>query len=195
MIAKSIGSNGSDHARGRWKLAPALALARASCADTASMIVPDNGVCMDYFKVGREWLDYNDHMNVAFYLKAFDDASDRLTAVAGMGQAYTQATSNSWVALESHLSFQAEARLGDALRIESRVLEVDEKKMHVYQEMYRDDSLLSTHEQLGIHFNTQERRGCRFADEIYTNLSALVDAQRRLSRPDWIGRSLGIRRP
>ena len=127
MIARSIGSNGSDHARGRWEQHPALALARAACADTAVMMVPDNGVCMDYVKVGRAWLDYNDHMNVAFYLKAFDDASDKLTAVAGMGQAYTQATSNSWVALESHLSFQAEARLGDALRIESRVLEVDEK--------------------------------------------------------------------
>ena len=172
-----------------------LALAPAICADNAIMIVPYDGVCMDYVKVGRDWLDYNDHMNVAFYLKAFDDASDKLTAVAGMGQAYTEATSNSWVALESHLTFQDEARLGDALRIESRVLEVDEKKLHVYQEMYRDDSLLSTHEQLGIHFNTQERRGCRFANEIYTNLSALVDAQRCLVRPDWLGRSVGIRHP
>ena len=68
-----------------------LALAQAICADNAIMIVPYDGVCMDYVKVGRDWLDYNDHMNVAFYLKAFDDASDKLTAVAGMGQAYTEA--------------------------------------------------------------------------------------------------------
>ena len=39
------------------------------------MTLPDNGLCECRVTVGRDWLEYNEHMNVAFYLKAFDDAN------------------------------------------------------------------------------------------------------------------------
>ena len=158
------------------------------------MALPDNGLCEYHVTVGRDWLDYNEHMNVAYYLKAFDDAGEGLTLVIGMGADYTRRTNNSWVALESHITFQNEALLGDALRIESRVLDFDDKKMHVYQEMFRGDELLATHEQLGLHFDTGARRGSPFTPQVREQLEQLHASQQRLARPAAVGRAVGIRR-
>ena len=154
--------------------------------------LPRYGLGVHTVTVGRDWLDYNEHMNVAFYLKAFDDASEAFIALAGMGAQYTRATNLSWVALESHLGFVREALLGDTLRIESRLLELDASKLHLAQMMYRGDELLATHEQLGLHFDTVARRARPFAPEVHARLAALVEAQQRLPRPSWVGRRIGL---
>jgi len=158
------------------------------------MTLPDNGLCEYCATVGRDWLDYNEHMNVAFYLKAFDDAGEGLTVAIGMGAEYTRQTRNSWVALESHITFQNEALLGDTLRIESRVLDFDDKKMHIYQEMFRGEELLATHEQLGLHFSTEARRGSVFTPEVRANLERLHRAQAALPRPAAVGRAISLTR-
>lgn len=158
------------------------------------MTLPDNGLCEYRVTVGRDWLDYNEHMNVAFYLKAFDDAGEGLTVLLGMGADYTRRTNNSWVALESHITFQNEALLGQELRIESRVLDFDDKKMHIFQEMFRGDELLATHEQLGLHFDTGARRGSVFTPEVRSRLEQLHARQAQLARPAAVGRTVGIKR-
>lgn len=156
---------------------------------------PADGLCVVHATVDPDWLDYNDHMNVACYLKAFDDASEQLTCVIGMGAAYTRATGNSWVALESHLGFLQEARQGDALRIETRVIDVEGRKLHLAQEMYRDGTLLATHEQLGLHFDTTARRGSPFPPDVLTVLLRLREAQATLPQLRWLGRTIGLHQP
>ena len=158
------------------------------------MTLPNNGLCEYRVTVGHDWLDYNQHMNVAFYLKAFDDAGEALTLVIGMGAQYTRRTNNSWVALESHITFQNEAVLGDELRIESRVLDFDAKKMHLYQEMFRGTELLATHEQLGLHFDTGARRGSAFTPAVQRRLDILHAAQSALPRPTAVGRAVSLAR-
>ena len=161
---------------------------------SADNAAPAQGVCRFEVTVKREWLDYNEHMNVAFYLKAFDDASEGLIACAGMGAAYTRETHNSWVALESHIGFRQEVRLGDSLRIESRVVDHDAKKIHLYQEMFRGSELVATHEQLGVHFDTIARRATAFAPDVLARVAALHEAQRALPRPTALGRAVSMRK-
>jgi acyl-CoA thioesterase FadM len=144
--------------------------------------------------VPREWLDYNDHMNVAYYTLAFDNAGEELLKVAGMGETYTQSTNNSWMVLEGHITYQNEARLGDTLIIRSRVLDCSAKAAHLYQEMFRGEQLLSTQEQLMVHVNLETRRTAPFEPEVLAALQTMQAAQRELPRPDWIGRHIGIRR-
>lgn len=165
---------------------------RTTFESEAAAELPRDGVGVHTVTVGRDWLDYNEHMNVAFYLKAFDDASEAFIALAGMGAHYTQATKWSWVALESHLGFVREALLGDRLRITSRLLALDSSKLHLAQTMYRGDELLATHEQLGLHFDTVARRARPFAPEVHARLAALLEAQQRLPRPGWVGRRIGL---
>lgn len=140
------------------------------------------------------WLDYNNHMNVAYYSLAFDDAGEAFVRTFGMGEDYTTRTQNSWMILEAHLTYQREARLGDTLRIETRVIDYSPKLAHLYQEMYRDDELLATQEQMMLHVSLETRRGAAFPDDILARLAALHAAHAELPVPDGIGRRIGIRR-
>lgn len=145
--------------------------------------------------VPEAWLDYNQHMNVAYYSLAFDQAGEAFVEGFGMGLAYTERTRNSWMVLEAHLTYQQEARLGDRLRIETRVLDHSPKLAHLYQEMYRDTELLSTQEQLMLHVSLATRRAAPFPPEILAGLAALHEAHRTLPIPAGVGRRIGIRRP
>ncbi|MEQ8231677.1 MAG: hotdog domain-containing protein [Gammaproteobacteria bacterium] len=157
-----------------------------------AVTLPADGVLRSAATVARAWTDAAGELRQAFCLKLFDDAGDALTCLAGMGEAYTRATHNSWVALESHLAFHAPAHADDELVIESCVLDLDGKKIHVYQAMYRADALLATHEQLGLHFNTVTRRGCPFEPAVHAALERLRTARAALPRPAGAGRHITL---
>lgn len=156
--------------------------------------VDAHGVHTSLHEVQPAWLDYNGHMNVAYYSLAFDLAGEEFIKAAGMGEEYTRATQNSWMVLEAHITYQNEAKLGDRLRVASRVLDCNAKCAHLYQEMYRDEVLLSTQEQLVLHVSLATRRGAPFEPTVCANFERLREQQAGLPRPDWIGRRIGIRR-
>jgi acyl-CoA thioester hydrolase len=141
------------------------------------------------------WLDYNNHMNVAYYSLAFDEGGEAFVKSFGMGLEYTQRTQNSWMVLEAHLTYQNEARLGDVLRIETRVLDFNEKLAHLYQEMFRGDQLLATQEQMTLHVSLETRRGAPFPPDILAQLKALHAEQADLPTPKHAGRRIAIKKP
>lgn len=145
--------------------------------------------------VPTAWLDYNNHMNVAYYSLAFDEGGEAFVKSFGMGLDYTERTRNSWMVLEAHLTYQNEARLGDVLRIETRVLDFNEKLAHLYQEMFRGDQLLATQEQMTLHVSLETRRGAPFPPDIFAQLRALHAGQADLPPPKHAGRRIAIKKP
>ncbi len=156
--------------------------------------LPSNGIAIYTTAVERDWLDYNEHMNVAYYVMAFDLAVDAFKAVVGISLEYIERERRSTVALESHISYHREASLGDELRIATRIVDFDGKRAHLYQEMHRGDELLASQETLSISFDTVARRSCPFEEPIARRYEQMVALQAELPRPKWLGRSVGIRR-
>ena len=154
--------------------------------------IPADGLVIDHVTVVPEWIDYNGHMNVAYYIKAFEIGIDAYKAVVGMTLDYIEREGRSTVALESHVTYQQEAHLGEALRIETRILDCDGKRVHVYQEIYRDSTLLATQETLAISFDTRARRSSPFEAVIADNYRRLVEAQAGVARPPWVGRAISV---
>ena len=159
--------------------------------------IPVHGLVIDEAAVIPAWIDYNGHMSVAYYTKAFEIGIDSYKAVVGMTLDYIERAGRSTVALEAHVTYQQEAHLGERLRIETRILACDGKRVHVYQEIYRDTTLLATQETLAISFDTRARRTSPFEPAIADNYRRLVEAQAALPRPPWVGRAISItaRRP
>ena len=48
----------------------------------------ESPLCLYTGEALPEWIDYNGHMNVAYYVLAFDHATDAFLDYLGMGQAY-----------------------------------------------------------------------------------------------------------
>jgi acyl-CoA thioesterase FadM len=84
------------------------------------------------------WIDYNGHMNVAYYVLVFDKATDALLDRLGIGEAYRRDTGRTCYALEGHVTWKAELKTGEEVRVETTLVAADEKRLHVFHRMLRD---------------------------------------------------------
>jgi acyl-CoA thioesterase FadM len=121
------------------------------------------------------WVDYNHHMTEAAYLTAFGWASDALFAYIGDDDAY-RAAGHSFYTVETHIAYLREAAEGAPLRITTRVLGVDRKRLLIYHEMFHGDTadLLATTEQMLVHVDTTAGRSVPIGADVRAALDAVA---------------------
>ena len=146
-------------------------------------------------RVLRDWIDYNGHLNLAYYMVAFDHGTDAFWDAFGLDDAYRARTGTSTYALESHVVYRRELREGDPFRITSLLLDFDAKRIHQFHRMYHgsEDYLAATNELLFINVDVQQSRSVPFATEMQDTLGRIRKAHQRLGVPPEAGR-MGIRR-
>ena len=146
--------------------------------------------------VHAEWIDYNGHMNVAYYVLAFDHASDQLLDHIGVGAAYAAEVNCSIFIAEAHVTYDQEVREGDRLRFTTQILDHDEKRVHYFHSMYHatDGFLAATNEIMALHVDMTARRVVPFPATAQERLAALMSAHNDLPRPPQAGRVIGIRK-
>lgn len=134
------------------------------------------------------WVDYNDHMTEAAYLTAFGWASDALFSYIGDDEAY-RAAGHSFYTVETHIAYLREAAEGTPLRITTRVLGLDRKRLHIYQEMFHgdNDKLLATTEQMLVHVDISAGRSVAILPDVSAALHALAEAHSVLPPADRAG--------
>ena len=144
-----------------------------------------------------EWIDLNDHMNVAYYLLAFDQAVDSLWAEFGLTDDYVRAHSSSTIAVESHVTWQREIVEGDPYVVTSQVLAYDDKRIHQFQRMYHADQgfLAATCEWMNLHFDTGIRRVAAWPDEIRARIGDFADNQGQQPWPAEAGQRMQVKQP
>lgn len=142
--------------------------------------------------VRPDWIDNNGHMNVAYYLMAFDKALDDLTDAIGLTRAYRAAHDSGIFVVETHLTYGRELLEGDAYRIETRILGIDGKRLHLFARMRRaeDGEQSATCEMMILHMDMRARRSAPFPAPILARLIELeqlaqggppLDAGRKIS--------------
>jgi acyl-CoA thioester hydrolase len=137
------------------------------------------------------WVDYNGHMSEWCYLLAMGDNSDRFFRFIGIDEDY-RASGFSLYTVETHIRNLDEAGLGDDLHCTLRVLGVDAKRVHIAHELFSDDRLLATGEQMLLHVDMSEGRTAPLPDVLHERLVALVEAHSTLPTPDWVGRRIAL---
>ena len=147
-------------------------------------------------QVEKEWIDYNGHLNMAFYHVLFDRAVDHLYDTLGIGVEYVAAGGGSCFTLEVHVAYLSELVAGDPVSVTLQLLDHDEKRLHYYQEMFhaKTGELVATSEQLALHVDMNKRRSAPFPDDISSRLKILMDTHSVLPTPERVGRTIGIRR-
>jgi acyl-CoA thioester hydrolase len=146
--------------------------------------------------VRPEWIDYNGHMNVAYYLLAFDQAADAFFDLMGFDEAYRRRTGFSTFAMEAHICYLREVKAGDPLRFEIRMLDLDAKRFHYLNTMVHDTAgfVAATCEWISTGMDMTARKTAAMPAEVHARFAALLDAQRALPVPPQVGRTIGIRR-
>jgi acyl-CoA thioester hydrolase len=147
-------------------------------------------------RVEPHWIDYNGHMNVAYYHQAFDRATDAFLERIGLGESYLERENGSMFALEDHITYQRELRVGDPFRITVQLLDFDRKRMHYFQRLFHEEEgfLAATCEHLSIFVDMAKRTSAEIPPPVRDELSKILDEHGTLARPEEAGRPMGIRR-
>jgi acyl-CoA thioester hydrolase len=143
-------------------------------------------------EVLSEWIDANDHMNLAYYTALFDYATDALFDAIGIGRQYKDSTGNGTFVVETHNLYERELLLGDRVRVSTQILGMDGKRLHLAHEMFTlvTEQRTATQELMYLHVNLSTRRVTPFPDEVRQRVAIAAAAHLHLPRPDWAGRRI-----
>ena len=157
----------------------------------------ENSSFIYYGDVLPEWIDMNGHMNVAYYVKAFDLAIDVHWAELGITQNYIEIENLSTFSVESHITYQDEMKVREKFRIASHVLAYDDKRIHLFQRMYKGtaDHIVATAEWMNLHVNLETRRVTPWPSKILMLLEEQVKAHKKIIWPDEAGKRMSIKNP
>jgi acyl-CoA thioester hydrolase len=148
-------------------------------------------------KVLPEWIDINNHMNVAYYVLAFDQGVDLLWSRFGLTDEYIRNHNNSTFAVESHITWQRELSEADRYIVTSQVLAFDEKRIHQFMRMYHADEhyLVATAEWMNLHVDLDVRRVAPWPHEIREFIAKFVADQGEQPWPAEAGKRMNIDKP
>ncbi|WP_417669886.1 thioesterase family protein [Roseibium sp.] len=146
--------------------------------------------------VKAEWLDYNGHLNMAYYNVLFDLACDEIFARCGLGEDYAKERNASYFTAEAHVCYLRELEAGMPVVAKLQLLDLDAKRIRFYQELYHAEEgwLSATSEQLCLHIDMNARKTAPWPDDIYAELDSMLSAHKNLGLPERAGRSIAIRR-
>lgn len=135
-----------------------------------------------------QWLDAYGHLNEAYYLVPFSNASWALQDRFGIGTDYFARTGGAIYTVETHLRYLKEVRAPAVFQIDSMIIAAAPKKLHFAHVMNVDGIERATFECLALHFDSKAGRTAPLPDDVLSALQAAAQAE----APDWIGRKIGI---
>lgn len=164
--------------------------------DSQSRQTPAAPLALHRETVDPAWIDYNGHMNLAYYMLAFDHATDAFYDYIGLGVAYFTGNNCSTFTLEAHVTYDRELVAGDPMRFETQLLDYDSKRLHYIHMMYHAEEgyLASTNELIGLHVDMTQRRSSPMPQSVLGRLEQVAAAHGALARPSQAGRVISLGR-
>ena len=132
-------------------------------------------------KVIKEWIDYNNHMNVSYYLLIFDKyGADTLNNIFKMGEYSAKTTGKSTMIVESNITYNQELKVDDKVDINLTYFDHDKKRLQYKMEMIHKDEkyLASTIEVLALYVNLNTRKVAEFEKEKVELMKNFIEKNR-----------------
>ena len=118
-------------------------------------------------KIINEWTDYNNHMNLSFYILVFDKAAEKILSQFKMGEEAAKKEKRSTMVVETHTTYNNEVKEGDDVEVFLSYFNHDKKRLHYKLEMYEKgkNNLSATTEVLALYMNLDLRKVAEFENE------------------------------
>ncbi len=145
--------------------------------------------------IQKEWIDYNGHLNMAYYNVLFDNGTDEALDALGIGAGYARERRMTIYTAEAHVCYVQELHLDHKVRVSFQLLDHDEKRLRAYQEIRHIDGwLAATSETLSLHVDMTGPKVASFPADVLAKIEAMRAAHAVLPMPERAGRAIGIRR-
>ena len=148
-------------------------------------------------EVLNEWLDYNGHMNVAYYTLAFDKSLDIfLEDLLGIGESHAYENNQGPFVVQAHYHYLNEMRLNEKFHVRLFVVDCDKNKMHLCMEIYSlfQEKVIAVVEQVLINVNLKLRKSEPYPPWAFEKLIKLKNTHKNVSLPSAFGKSIGLKK-
>ena len=127
-------------------------------------------------KIINEWTDYNNHMNLSYYILLFDMGAEQILSKFQMGEHSAKTTKMSTMAVETHTTYNNEVKEGEEVEINLSYFDHDKKRLHYKLEMYEKSKniLSSTTEVLSLYIDLNLRKVSEFEGEKVTIMDQFI---------------------
>jgi len=117
--------------------------------------------------IKKEWTDYNNHMNMAYYVLVFDQLWEIVLAKFKMGEQSAKTSQMSTMVVETHTTYNNEVKESDEVEINLTFFDHDKKRIHFKMEMIEKSSkkLSATLEMLSLYIDLSKRKVSEFEEE------------------------------
>ena len=117
--------------------------------------------------IKKDWTDYNNHMNMAYYVLVFDQIWEIILEKFKMGEQSAKLTKMSTMVVETHTTYNNEVKEGDEVDINLTFFDHDKKRLHFKMEMIEKSSkkLSATLEMLSLYIDLNKRKVSEFEEE------------------------------
>jgi acyl-CoA thioester hydrolase len=145
-------------------------------------------------QIEPQWIDYNGHLNMAYYNVMFDRAIDEFWLRLGIGPTYMKTRHGSTFTAECHVRYLREIHLGDPVQVSILLLGVDEKRLHTFEELRHAEQgwLSATSENMTVHVDIDLRKTAPFPPDIMARIDGVANAHASIARPEGIGRKVAM---
>ena len=143
-------------------------------------------------RVDAAWIDYNGHLNMAYYNVLFDRAVDEAYELLGIGQNYLRTKAMSCFTAEVHVRYLRELHAGDPVRVTFQLLGFDAKRLHYFEQLFHaaEGWVSATSENMALHVDMAARRTTPFPAAAAARIAEMLDTHGKLPRPEAAGRRI-----
>ena len=145
-------------------------------------------------QIEPQWIDYNGHLNMAYYNVMMDRAIDEMWLQLGIGPTYLRERHGSTFTAECHVRYLREIHLGDPVQVAVYLLDADEKRIHTFEELRHatEGWLSATSENMTIHIDMNARKAAPFPPDIQARIRDVVNSHAAVPRPEGTGRKVAM---
>jgi acyl-CoA thioester hydrolase len=148
-------------------------------------------------RVEEGWIDYNGHLNMAYYNVLFDRAVDEAYELLGCGLGYVESSGHSCYTAEVHVRYLRELNAGDFVRVTFQLLGFDTKRLHYFEQLFhaQEGWLSATSENMALHVDMAAKKTAAFPSAVATRLARMRSAHAALPIPEAAGRKIAMPKP
>ena len=117
--------------------------------------------------IKKEWTDYNNHMNMAYYVLIFDQIWEIMLQKFKMGEDSAKSDKMSTMVVETHTTYNNEVKEGEEVEINLTFFDHDKKRLHFKMEMLEKTTkkLSATLEMLSLYIDLNKRKVAEFEED------------------------------
>ena len=128
-------------------------------------------------KIIKEWVDYNNHLNMAYYILIFDQACEVVLEKFKIGADSAKNEKRGTMVVETNTRYISEVKEGDEVDIMLTFFDHDKKRLHLKLEIIKKKTKIisASIEWLSLYVNLETRKVTEFENEKIELMSDFIE--------------------